>query len=84
MLNMNMTVLFVANKYFSRYKHFCVALKFYLTTCFEFVEKRFIVKPNVSRTDICKFTKRDKVFVLESMVAGNVIVNNPEPLSLKL
>ena len=27
MLNTNMKVLFVANKYFSRYKHFCFALK---------------------------------------------------------
>ena len=63
-----MNVLFLANKYFSRYrsrsrsrsKHFCVALKShfknYLRTSFKFVEKHFIVKPKVAWADTCKFT----------------------------
>ena len=53
-----MKVLFVANKYFSRYKHFCVALKSYLTSSFEFIEEQSVVKPNVSWADMCKFTKK--------------------------
>ena len=56
MLKTNMKVLSVANKYFSRYKHFCIALKSYYTTSFEFIEKQFIVKLKVSWADICKFT----------------------------
>ena len=43
-----MKVLFVANKYFSRYK--------YSTTSFEFVEKYSIVKSKKSWDNICKFT----------------------------
>ena len=46
MLNTNMKVLLVANKYFSRYKHFCVALNSHESTSFDFVEKHSIVKPN--------------------------------------
>ena len=58
MLNMNMKVLFVANKYFSSYKYFCVALKSHLTTSFDFFRKYSIVKPDVWWANIGNFTDR--------------------------
>ena len=59
MLNMNMKVLLVANKYFStifKIKDFCVTLKYHLTTTNDFVGKHSIVKPDVSWADICNFS----------------------------
>ena len=52
MLNTNMKILFVTNKYFSRYNHFFfVALKSPSTTSFEIVEKHFIVKAKMIEVD---------------------------------
>ena len=56
MLRPIVKILFVANKLFSRYKLFCVALKSYYTTSFESVETHSILKPKVSWANICKFT----------------------------
>ena len=56
MLRTNVKILFVANKLFSRYKLFCVALKSCYTTSFESVETHSILKPKVSWADIFKFT----------------------------
>ena len=51
-LNTNMKVLFVTNKYFSGYKNFRVALKSHYTTSFDFLGKHSTVKPDVRSADI--------------------------------
>ena len=52
-----MKILFVANKYFSRYKYYCVALKSHKTKSFDFIEKSSIVKPDLRWANICNFTE---------------------------
>ena len=60
MLNKNMKVLFVANIYFAKYKHFCVALKSHyikVTTSFDSVGKHSIMKPDLRWAYTCNFSR---------------------------